>query len=96
MIVIGEMQAQQFAPNPESPERVTSFEGVVSVAPGEGSASVTLPDGRVLSVLVQSSAEAEALAAARIARGDSDLLAADCRPVAHAVADALVSAGLGV
>ena len=38
---------------------------------------------------------AEALAAARIARGDSDLLAADAKPIAHAVADALVAAGLG-
>jgi hypothetical protein len=39
--------------------------------------------------------DAEALAAARIARSPSDLLAADCKPVAHAVADALVAAGLG-
>lgn len=49
---------------------------------------------RVL-VLKMDEAEAEALAAARIARAGSDLLAADCRPVAHAVADALVAAGLG-
>jgi hypothetical protein len=60
-----------------------------------GATSFTLPDGRVLSVLVQTAAEAEALAAARIARAGSDLLAADARPTAHAVADALVAAGLG-
>ena len=53
------------------------------------------PEQRVRLVLDMTRADAEALAAARIARGDSDLLAADCRPVAHAVADALVAAGLG-
>lgn len=40
-------------------------------------------------------AEAEALAAARIARAGSDLLATDAKPTAHAVADALIDAGLG-
>ena len=60
-----------------------------------GAASVVLADGRVATVVVQTAAEAEALAAARIARAGSDLLAADCRPVAHAVADALVAAGMG-
>lgn len=40
-------------------------------------------------------AEAEALAAARIARAGSDLLADDAKPTAHAVADALVAAGYG-
>jgi len=40
-------------------------------------------------------AEAEALAAARIARAPSDLLAEDAKPTAHAVADALVAAGYG-
>jgi hypothetical protein len=39
-------------------------------------------------------ATAEALAAARIARAGSDLLAADCKPIAHAVADALIDLGL--
>ena len=39
--------------------------------------------------------EAEALAAARIARAPSDLLAEDAKPTAHAVADALVAAGYG-
>ena len=39
--------------------------------------------------------DAEAFAAIRIDRGDRDLLADDCRPVAHAVADALVAAGMG-
>lgn len=76
--------------------RGTVYQGTVLVPPGEGSVSVVLPDGRAVTVVVQGAEEAEALAAARIARGDSDLLAADCRPVAHAVADALVSAGLGV
>lgn len=50
---------------------------------------------RVRMILDMSRAEAEALAAARIARGDSELLAADAKPVAHAVADALVAAGMG-
>jgi hypothetical protein len=40
-------------------------------------------------------AEAEALAAARIARAPSDLLAEDAKPTGHAVADALVAAGYG-
>jgi len=39
--------------------------------------------------------EAQALAAARIARAGSDLLADDAKPTAHAVADALVAAGYG-
>jgi len=60
-----------------------------------GGASIALPCGRVVTVVVQDAIPAEDLAAARIARGDSDLLAADCRPVAHKVADALVAAGLG-
>lgn len=69
----------------------------VGVDMGEhtGAATIVLPDGRVLSVVVQTAAEAEALAAARIARAGSDLLAADAKPTAHAVADALVAAGLG-
>jgi|GEM_PF-2766127 len=46
-------------------------------------------------VLDMTRAEAEALAAARIARAGSDLLADQAKPVAHAVADALVAAGLG-
>lgn len=50
---------------------------------------------RVRLVLDMTRADADALAAARIARAGSDLLAADCKPVAHAVADALVAAGLG-
>jgi len=40
-------------------------------------------------------AEAEALAAARIERDGADLLAADAKPPAHAVADALIAAGYG-
>ena len=40
-------------------------------------------------------AAAEALAAARLARLPSDLLAADAKPTAHAVADALIAAGYG-
>jgi hypothetical protein len=48
----------------------------------------------ILSLLIPA-AEAEALAAARIARAGSDLLAADAKPTAHAVADALVAAGVG-
>ena len=58
-------------------------------------ASVVLADGRVATVVVQSAADAEALAAARIARAGSDLYAADAKPIAHAVADALVAAGYG-
>ena len=53
------------------------------------------PERRVRLVVDMTEAEAEALAAAHIARAGSDLLAADCRPVAHAVADALVAAGMG-
>jgi len=39
--------------------------------------------------------EANALAAARLARLPSDLLAADAKPTAQAVADALIAAGYG-
>jgi hypothetical protein len=60
-----------------------------------GGESIALPCGRVVTVVIQDAIPANALAACRIARGDSDLLAADCRPVAHAVADALVAAGMG-
>lgn len=60
----------------------------------DGATSVRLPDGRVLSVVVQPAAEAEALAAAPRTSG-GDLYAADAKPVARAVADALISAGIG-
>jgi hypothetical protein len=40
-------------------------------------------------------AQANALAAARLARLPSDLLAADAKPTAQAVADALIAAGYG-
>lgn len=46
-------------------------------------------------VVLLTVAEADALAAARIARAPSDLLADQAKPVAHAVADALVAAGYG-
>ena len=61
----------------------------------DGATSARLPDGRVVTVVVQSAENAEALAAARIERGDRDLLADTCRPVAQAVAAALVAAGMG-
>jgi len=57
--------------------------------------SVEVPGVGWVTVIVQSQVEASALAAARVLRAGSDLLAVDCRPVAHAVADALVAAGLG-
>ena len=95
LICIHGIEAINHAPDPDLPEREVAYEACVMVASGAGAFSVALPDGRVLTVLVQDAADAEALAAARIARGASDLLAADCRPVAHAVADALVAAGLG-
>lgn len=53
------------------------------------------PEQRVRIVVEMTRAEADELAAARIARKGFDLYAADCRPVAHAVADALVAAGMG-
>lgn len=53
------------------------------------------PVERVRMVVEMTREAAETLAAARIARGGSDLLAADCKPIAHAAADALVAAGLG-
>ena len=57
--------------------------------------SVEVPGVGWVTVVVQSASDAQTLAAARIARGDADLYVADCRPVAHAVAAALVAAGLG-
>lgn len=57
--------------------------------------SVEVPGVGWVTVIVQSTVDASALAAARIARGGADLYAADCRPVANAAADALVAAGLG-
>ncbi|MDF1699548.1 MAG: hypothetical protein P1V36_00110 [Planctomycetota bacterium] len=60
-----------------------------------GAVSQSLPGGRVMTVLIQSTREAGALAAAKIARGSSDLYAADAKPAAGTVADALVAAGLG-
>jgi len=45
--------------------------------------------------LIMTQDEANALAAARIARLPADLLAADAKPTAQAVADALIAAGYG-
>tara|TARA_Y100001973_G_scaffold69556_1_gene101499 strand:+ start:798 stop:1019 length:222 start_codon:yes stop_codon:yes gene_type:complete len=50
---------------------------------------------RVRLVLDMAEADADALAAARLARLPSDLLAADAKPTAQAVADALIAAGYG-
>lgn len=50
---------------------------------------------RVRLVLDMAEADANALAAARLARLPSDLLAADAKPTAQAVADALIAAGYG-
>jgi methylthioribose-1-phosphate isomerase len=54
-----------------------------------------VPDQYAQVVVLLTVAEADALAAARIARAPSDLLADQAKPVAHAVADALVAAGYG-
>jgi len=67
----------------------------LEVVPYTGEDSDMRKVPRVRVVLDMSGAEAEALAAARIARGDSALYVADCRPIATAAADALVAAGLG-
>jgi hypothetical protein len=50
---------------------------------------------RVRLVMDMAEADANALAAARLARLPSDLLAADAKPTAQAVADALIAAGYG-
>ena len=50
---------------------------------------------RVRLVMDMAEADANALAAARLARLPSDLLAADDNPTAQAVADALIAAGYG-
>lgn len=63
----------------------------VEVAPDPSSA----PEARVRMVVELTLADAEALAAARVARAPSDLLADQAKPSAHAVADALVAAGYG-
>jgi|GEM_PF-4786973 hypothetical protein len=82
--------------------RLDADEVVVSrlrfdVAPGEtGGLSLTLADGRVATLVVQSAEDARSLAAAKRARGESSLYAADAKPPAGVVADALVVAGMGV
>lgn len=68
----------------------------VDLGPGDGAVSRALPDGRVVTVVVQSAEDARSLASAKRARGESSLYAADAKPPAGMVADALVAAGLGV
>lgn len=54
------------------------------------------PEARVRLVVEMTEAEAESIAATRIASGGADLLADDAKPVANdAIADALVAAGMG-
>jgi len=60
-----------------------------------GPVAVRLEDGRVATVIIHPASEAQDLANARRARGRSGLRVAKARPVAHAVADALVAAGIG-
>lgn len=66
-----------------------------NVTPFTGETDDMRRESRVRLVVEMTRAEAEALAAARIARGDSALYVADCRPIATAAADALVAAGMG-
>jgi hypothetical protein len=63
---------------------------------GGGASAGVLEDGRAVVMIVLSEAAADALAAARIARAGSDLLADDAKPVAHLAADSLIAAGYGV
>lgn len=93
--MINDLQTIEGAAQSLDGPRGTVYQGTVLVPPGAGASSVRLPDGRVVTVVVQNADDATDLAAARIARSPSDLLAADAKPVAHAVADALVAAGLG-
>jgi len=91
--VIHELAAEGVA-LPEDVSRITHTMPQSTYTAGGASAGV-LEDGRAVVMLVLSEADADALAAARIARAPSDLLAEDAKPTAHAVADALVSAGFG-
>lgn len=93
--MINDLQTIEAAAQTLDGPRGTVYQGTVLVPPGEGAASTVLPDGRVVTVVVQPAGDAAALASARVARSPSDLLAADAKPPAHAVADALVAAGLG-
>jgi hypothetical protein len=80
---------------PEDVSRITHTMPQSTYTAGGASAGV-LEDGRAVVMIVLSEAAADALAAARIARAGSDLLADDAKPVAHLAADSLIAAGYGV
>jgi hypothetical protein len=68
----------------------------IEVVPYSGEDADMRKTPRVRVGLDMDRATAEALAAAVIARDGAALYVADCRPVATAIADALVAAGMGV
>ena len=69
--------------------------GALEVVPYSGEDADMRRTPRVRLVMDMAEADANALAAARLARLPSDLLAADAKPTAQAVADALIAAGYG-
>ena len=89
---------QQSAGGPgvgESGEPYTVHDACITITASNAPAVLTLTDGRVVTAVIQTPEEAEELAANRLARLPSDLLADQAKPVAHTIADALVAAGYG-
>lgn len=73
----------------------TVHDACLTVTDSNEAAVLALSDGRVVTAIVQTAAEAGQLASDRIARAGSDLLADQAKPTAHMVADALIAAGYG-
>jgi len=91
--VIHELAAEGTA-MPEAVSRVTLTIEQSTFEAG-GAATGVLEDGRAVTLLVQSVADADQLATDRATRLPSDLLADQAKPVAHLVADSLIAAGYG-
>ena len=73
----------------------TLHEATLVITASNEDVVLTLTDGRVVTAIVQTAAEAAQLAEDRAARLPSDLLADQAKPVAHRVADALIAVGYG-
>ena len=87
-------QIQAWSDSLDGPRGV-AYQGSALIPPGESSDTTELEDGRAVVVLVMSPEAAGELAANRLARLPSDLLADQAKPIAHIVADALIAAGYG-
>jgi|GEM_PF-5424952 hypothetical protein len=89
MISVRDLQPTDAAPDPERPERIVAYEGVISVATTPGARSFGLPSGDWITVIVHSAKQAAADLARYTPSSATSPSAGDSRIIARMVLDAL-------